>query len=117
MYVKNLAFVMLGSAYVDRSVAFYQNDLGLTLSGRFGDFAFLDTGSVPLVVSGELGHPGPQSAQACEVVFAVESVSSAYAALKERIVFLREPRPVNAQNWAVNFRDPDGHLLSFYGPQ
>jgi catechol 2,3-dioxygenase-like lactoylglutathione lyase family enzyme len=117
MYVKNLAFVMLGAADVDRSIEFYRDVLGLTLSGRFDDFAFLDTGSVTLVVTAELSRNGEALSEACEVVFAVDSVTQAYAALKERIAFTNEPRPVNAQNWAVNFRDPDGHSLSLYGSE
>jgi len=115
MHIKNLAFVMLGAADVDRSVAFYRDGLGLTLSGRFEDFAFLDTGSVTLVLTGELARSGSASEEGCEVVFAVESVRAAYEALKDRIAFANEPRLVNPQNWAVNFRDPDGHLLSLYG--
>jgi hypothetical protein len=75
----------------------------------------LDAGSVTLVVTGELARDG--TAEACEVVFAVDSVTQAYEALQERIPFVNEPRAVNAQNWAVNFRDPDGHSLSFYGSQ
>jgi catechol 2,3-dioxygenase-like lactoylglutathione lyase family enzyme len=113
--IKNLAFVMLGAADIDRSVDFYCETLGLTLSGRFGEFAFLDTGSVTLVVTGELARDG--AAEACEVVFAVDSVTKAYEALKDRIAFANEPRPVNPQNWAVNFHDPDGHSLSLYGSE
>ena len=115
--IRNIAFIMLGATDVDRSVSFYCNTLGLTLSGRFDDFAFLDTGSVTLVVSGELARSGSAQHEGCEVVFAVDSVRNAYDALRERVTFLNEPRPVNAQNWAVNFQDPDGHSLSLYGSE
>jgi|SRR5579884_1200543 len=115
MHIKNLAFVMLGAANLDRSIGFYRDTLGLTLSARFGDFAFLDTGSVTLILSGELVPADGAQREACEVVFAVDSVTQSYEALKDRIAFVNEPRAVNAQNWAVNFRDADGHSLSFYG--
>jgi catechol 2,3-dioxygenase-like lactoylglutathione lyase family enzyme len=111
-----LAFVMLGSSDLDVAVAFYGEILGLRLSGRFDNFAFFETGETTLALSGELaaaGDAGPTQ----ECVFGVASVSRTHAALKDRIAFINEPRPVNAQNWAVNFRDPDGHYCSFYGPQ
>lgn len=109
MELQGLRFVMLGAGDVDRSVAFYRDALGLPLSGRFGDFAFFDTGAATLALSGELGA-------GVECVFGASSVERAYAALRERgIVFVNEPRAVNDANWAVNFRDPQGHLLSIYG--
>jgi catechol 2,3-dioxygenase-like lactoylglutathione lyase family enzyme len=111
-----LAFVMLGSSDVDSAVAFYGEILGLRVSGRFDNFVFFETGQTTLALSGELasaGAAGPTQ----ECVFGVASVSRTHAALRDRIAFINEPRPVNAQNWAVNFRDPDGHYCSFYGPQ
>ncbi len=111
-----LSHVMLGASDVDRSASFYRDVLGLTMTARFEDFAFFDAGGITLALNGELAAPGDAPA-ACELVFSVPSVGIAYAELKERIAFLNEPRVVNGENWAVNFRDPDGHLLSFYGPQ
>ena len=109
MELQGLRFVLLGAGDVERSVAFYRDVLGFPLTGRFEDFAFFDTGTTTLALSGELG-------QNAEFVFAANSVEQAYAALRERgVVFLNEPRPVNDANWAVNFRDPQGHLLSIYG--
>ncbi|HYL26879.1 MAG TPA: VOC family protein [Candidatus Nitrosotalea sp.] len=118
MQTKGLAYVMLGAADVDRSAAFYRERLGLTLSARFEDFAFLDAGTVTLALSGELARrEGVEGREPLELVFSVESVTAAYDALKTTVSFDNEPRPVNDQNWAVNFSDPDGHSLSFYGPQ
>ena len=70
-----------------------------------------------LVVTGELARSAPVPPEGCEVVFAVESVRKAYDALKDRIAFVNEPRPVNEQNRAVNFSDTDGHSLSLYGSE
>ena len=52
------------------------------------------------------------------MVLAVASVGAAYTALKDRgVEFLREPANVTGDSWAANFRDPDGHLLSIFGPR
>jgi catechol 2,3-dioxygenase-like lactoylglutathione lyase family enzyme len=114
MSIKSLAFVMLGSADLDRSIAFYHELLQLPLNARFENFAFFDAGGLTLVLTGELARSN-SGEEGCEVVFGVDSVRSAHSMLRNRITFINEPRPVNAQNWAVNFRDPDGHLLSLYG--
>jgi catechol 2,3-dioxygenase-like lactoylglutathione lyase family enzyme len=51
-------------------------------------------------------------------VFSVEHVRAAYDALRAAGVnFLNEPRVVSGANWAANFKDPDGHLLSIFGPE
>ena len=111
-----LAFVMLGSSDLDRAIAFYSDAIGLRMNARFERFALFETGETTLALSGELApFDGDRPTQEC--VFGVGSVGQAYAALKDRIAFINEPRPINAGNWAVNFRDPDGHFCSFYGPQ
>jgi catechol 2,3-dioxygenase-like lactoylglutathione lyase family enzyme len=110
------ALTMLGSSDLERSVRFYTEILGLRESGRFGGFVFFDTGATTLAVTQEFAAPAPGD-HSHECVFGVPSVGQAYAALRDRIAFANEPRPVNAQAWAVNFRDPDGHHLSFYGPE
>jgi catechol 2,3-dioxygenase-like lactoylglutathione lyase family enzyme len=111
-----LAFVMLGSSDLERAITFYTDAIGLRMNARFENFALFETGETTLALSGELApDAGDRPTQEC--VFGVASVAQAYAALKDRIAFINEPRPINAGNWAVNFRDPDGHCCSFYGPQ
>jgi catechol 2,3-dioxygenase-like lactoylglutathione lyase family enzyme len=107
-----LAFVMLGSSDLERATKFYTELLGLQLKGRFAEFVFFDTGDTTFALNGELAAAEGGSH---ECVFSVESVTQAHAALKDRVAFLNEPRAVNNENWAVNFRDPDGHLCSLYG--
>jgi len=114
--LERLAFVMLGVRDVERAATFYRDALGLPMTSRFEAFAFFDTGGVKLALTSELGRDN-NDFQGHECVFAVTSVARAYAALRGRIEFLNEPRPVNDVSWAVNFHDPDGHLLSLYGPQ
>lgn len=113
--LEGLAFVMLGVRDVERAAAFYRDVLGLPMTTRFEAFAFFDTGGAKLALTSELGSVSDSQDHEC--VFAVASVAKAYAAFRGRLEFLNEPRPVNDANWAVNFRDPDGHLLSLYGPQ
>jgi catechol 2,3-dioxygenase-like lactoylglutathione lyase family enzyme len=114
--LERLAFVMLAVRDVERAATFYRDTLGLPMTRRFEAFAFFDTGEAKLALTSELGSDNGDS-QGHECVFAVTSVTQAYAALRNRIEFLNEPRPVSDVNWAVNFRDPEGHLLSLYGPQ
>lgn len=116
MQIEKLAFVMLAVKDVERGAAFYRDVLGLPLAARFEEFAIFDTGETRLALTSELatGDAGPGWH---ECVFGVASVAQAYDALKGRIEFINEPRQLNDANWGVNFRDPDGHLLSFYGPQ
>ena len=53
-----------------------------------------------------------------QIVFSVEDVRGAYESLQKRgIAFEGEPRNVAASMWAANFRDPDGHWLSVFGPE
>lgn len=117
MKTNGLSFVMVGAADVARAAAFYGDDLGLTVRSRFEGFAFFDAGAVTLAVSEELARRAPAAPEGVELVFGVDSVMAAYAALRETIPFVNEPRQVNAENWAVNFNDLDGHSLSLYGPK
>jgi catechol 2,3-dioxygenase-like lactoylglutathione lyase family enzyme len=117
MQTQGVAFVTLGAADVERAVAFYRDDLGLSLESRFEGFAFFNGGGITLALSDELARRGDVSREGVELVFGVDSVTAAYRELKDTITFANQPRPVNAENWAVNFSDPDGHSLSLYGPQ
>jgi catechol 2,3-dioxygenase-like lactoylglutathione lyase family enzyme len=108
MIVEGLRYVMLGCSDLDASVAFYRDTLGLVLISRFEDFAFFETGEAKLALSGELGR--------AEFVLGAKSVVEAHRVLSGRgVKFINEPRQVNEANWAANFRDPGGHLLSIYG--
>lgn len=116
MVTSGLSFVMLGAADVDRAAEFYTQRLGLDLQMRFDEFAFVKAGSVTIALSEELARRDTSAREGVELVFSVPSVKATYESLKDRIAFVNEPRVVNAENWAVNFTDPDGHSLSFYGP-
>ena len=108
--ILGLSFVMLGASDVERTVEFYRDRLGLKQLTTLENFVFLDAGGATLVVTGELADGQ------VEFVFGAESVAKAYEHFKASgIAFINEPRIVSDDKWAVNFRDPAGHSLSFYG--
>lgn len=116
--LSRIGHVMLGVTNIERSTAFYRDQLGLSLLGVHGGLAFFNAGGVTLMLSTELAKAAANLTGATEVVFAVENVYAAYDALLARsVVFLREPRQVTPTDWAANFKDPDGHLLSVFGPK
>jgi catechol 2,3-dioxygenase-like lactoylglutathione lyase family enzyme len=116
--LSKIGLIMLGIADLEKSVAFYRDQLGLKLSAQFEGFAFLDGSGVTLALSRGLAQATGQGPGATEIVFSVEHVRAAYDALRAAGVnFLNEPRVVSGANWAANFKDTDGHLLSIFGPE
>lgn len=113
-----IGVVMLGIADLEKSVAFYRDRLGLKLTAQFEGFAFFDGGGVTLALSRGLAQAVGKGPGAMEVVFAVEHVRLAYEALRQAgVEFINEPRAVSGPNWATDFHDPDGHILSVFGPE
>jgi catechol 2,3-dioxygenase-like lactoylglutathione lyase family enzyme len=116
--LSKIGVIMLGVADTEKSVPFYRDRLGLKLSARFEEFAFFDAGSVTSALSGGLARATGKGAGAVEIVFSVEHIRQAYQALRAAgVEFSGEPRVVSGPNWAANFRDPDGHILSIFGPE
>jgi predicted enzyme related to lactoylglutathione lyase len=57
-------------------------------------------------------------AGATEIVFSVDDSHASYEALrKQGVVFKTEPVPITGPMWAAHILDPDGHLLSIFGPE
>jgi catechol 2,3-dioxygenase-like lactoylglutathione lyase family enzyme len=116
--LKRIGVVMLGVKELAQSVPFYRDKLGLPLIGENEGFAFLDGDGVTLVLSEQLAKFSGQIPGATEVVFSVDDVKGAHRALRARgIGFTHEPRVVTGPMWAANFKDPDGHNLSVFGPE
>jgi catechol 2,3-dioxygenase-like lactoylglutathione lyase family enzyme len=108
--------IMLGVRDLNASLEFYRDKLGLKVKMQEAQLALLDAGPITLGLS--LGHVrlAPQVNGATEIVFQVENVRAARQGLIERgVAFMNEPRQVTPTEWAVHFRDPDGHLLSIFG--
>ena len=113
-----ITMVMLGTRDVQKSIPFYRDLLGLKLTQQFGGFAFFDAGNIQLVLSEDRAKSSEQVAGATEIVFSVPDVKAAYAALKKQgVQFVREPVQVAGPMWAAHILDPDGHLLSIFGPE
>ncbi len=116
--LSKIGVIMLGVADLAKSVPFYRDRLGLKLSMQFESFAFFDTSGATLVLNSGLAKATGRGAGATEVVFTVEHVRAAFEALREQgVEFINEPRLASPPNWVANFQDPDGHLLSIFGPE
>jgi catechol 2,3-dioxygenase-like lactoylglutathione lyase family enzyme len=113
-----IGLLMLGVTDMARSVAFYRDAVGLPVQFGSGEFTFLDAGGVTLVLQAHETLPPPDDGLRTEVVFPVEDIDAAYRALRHRgVVFRIEPRIVTSDRLAADFRDPDGHVLSIFGPR
>ena len=109
---------MLGVTDLSRSVAFYGDQIGLTLQHQMPGFAYLNAGNVTLCLSEPLAKNREHLNGATEIVLAVEHVRAAFAELQALgVEFVNQPRVVTGTSWAANFLDPDGHLLSVFGPE
>lgn len=110
--------VMLGVGNLEQSIAFYRDQLGIKLNMQIPGFAFLETGAVSVILSESLAKNSASVAGATEVIFSVEDVRAATVALEQQgVQFSHEPHQVNGPMWAANFPDPDGHLLTLFGPE
>jgi catechol 2,3-dioxygenase-like lactoylglutathione lyase family enzyme len=116
--LSKISSIVLGTGNLDKSIEFYTGKLGLKVRLREPQLAVLEAGSITIVLSPGHLRLAPQAAGATEVVFQVEHVRAAKEALtRQGISFFTEPRQVTPAEWAAHFRDPDGHLLSIFGPE
>ena len=116
--LKQIGVTMLGVKDAQRSIAFYRHKLGRAVKSAFEGFVFLDGGGVTQCLSEALAKNSPSLVGATEVVFSVADVPAAYDALRVLgVEFSHAPRVVSGPMWAANFRYPDGHGLSIFGPE
>lgn len=122
LHLTRIVSVMLGVRDLEASTRFYTGTLGLKPTLQSPQIVLLEAGSISLGLSPGHARLAPQNlAQqingATEVAFAVEDIHASYAALKERgVVFMNAPQQVTEKEFAAHFRDPDGHMLSIFGP-
>jgi len=115
--LSRIAAIMLGVRDLPAAIAFYKDKLGLTVIMQESQLALLQCGSVMLGLSPRHANAAPL-AEAVEVSFGVDDLRATHKALGQKgVVFLSEPRAVTPTDWAVHFRDVDGHLLSLFGPE
>jgi catechol 2,3-dioxygenase-like lactoylglutathione lyase family enzyme len=116
--LSRITAVMLGVRDVPAAILFYRDKLGLKVIMQETEIALLQCGTVMLGLNRGLAKASAQIAGATEVVFAVESVRAARAGLLTHgVTFIDEPTQVTPTDWVAHFRDPDGHLLSIFGPE
>jgi catechol 2,3-dioxygenase-like lactoylglutathione lyase family enzyme len=116
--LSGISAVMLGVRDVQQSLEFYKEKLGLHVIMKEQGLALLKCGDVMLGLSRGHVNLAPQIAGATEVVFAVESVRAAQKALAALgVTFMSEARQATEREWVAHFKDPDGHLLSIFGPE
>ncbi len=114
---KGVVAMVIGVSDLERSVAFYRDTLGLALQFRSEGLASFGAGAVSLLLNPGAARIREPIAGAIEVVFGVESVKAAWRQLVAKgITVFREPRQVTEREWSGVFTDPDGHLLSVFGP-
>jgi catechol 2,3-dioxygenase-like lactoylglutathione lyase family enzyme len=116
--LSRITAVMLGVRDLAAALAFYQGKLGLKVIMQEPALALLQCGPVMIGLSPAHLRMAPHVTGATEVVFGVDNVRAAQKGLGEKgVVFMGEPRQVTPTDWAVHFKDADGHLLSLFGPE
>ncbi|MBI2687926.1 MAG: VOC family protein [Acidobacteria bacterium] len=115
---RTISMLMLGVASLAESVPFYRDVVELELERQFGGLAFFKAGGIQLLLSEDLGRAVEPRNGAAEVIFPAGSVHAEFEALSAQgCQFLREPKVVTPGFYAATFRDPDGHLLTLFGPR
>ena len=115
--LSRIAAIMLGVRDLPAAIGFYKDKLGLKVIMQESELALLQCGGVIVGLSPRHMNAAPL-AEAVEVSFGVDNLRATHKALGEKgVVFLSEPRQVTPTDWAVHFRDVDGHLLSLFGPE
>jgi catechol 2,3-dioxygenase-like lactoylglutathione lyase family enzyme len=116
--LSRITAVMLGVREMAPALAFYTEKLGLKVIMQEPALALLQCGTVMLGLSRGHVNLAAHVAGATEVVFDVESVRATHKALSAQgIAFMSEPRQATPTDWVAHFKDPDGHLLSIFGPE
>ena len=118
LQLSRIAAIMLGVRDLAPAVEFYKDKLGLKVIMHEPGLALLQCGSVIIGLNPGLTNLAPHVAGATEVSFGVDNLRATYKALREKgVTFMSEPRQATPTDWAVHFKDVDGHLLSLFGPE
>lgn len=114
--IESLGQVALTVRDVQRSTAFYRDQLGLPfLFAPAPTLAFLTIGDVRLMLSAPEGDFSPGASSV--LYLRVADIEAEHAALTARgVSFVDEPHLVarmpDHELWMCFFRDPDGHTLA-----
>jgi catechol 2,3-dioxygenase-like lactoylglutathione lyase family enzyme len=109
--------LMLGCADLTRSRDFYETLLGFRHLGGAGELVFLDAGNVRIGLNAGLARARPPGTGSFELVLASEGVRAEFERLRAAgTTVLHEPRSIDGTNHVANLADPDGHVISLFGP-
>jgi len=113
-----LGYVILFAKDVERSAAFYRDALGIPVKMASPEWTELETEGTVLALHRH-DEAVPTAGAQPEVVFNVDDVRAAHAALRERDVAVGDLRKVWEGGGVVGlsavFKDPDGNRLSVHG--
>jgi predicted enzyme related to lactoylglutathione lyase len=110
--------VQLGVTDLDRSIRFYRDMLGFTVTQRRDDlgFAHLNT-NVPGLEFGLSQQESPKGSGTVLLNISVADAAAARRALEAKgVVFRRPTIEIPGKVVLAEFADPDGNLLRFAGP-
>jgi catechol 2,3-dioxygenase-like lactoylglutathione lyase family enzyme len=112
--VQSIGQIFLSVSDVDRAVAFYRDQVGLTFLFQFPGMAFLDCGGVRLYLS---KPDKPEFSGTSILYFRVASIEAAHAELSARgVTFVSAPHRIHEdarhELWMAFFKDPDEHTMA-----
>ena len=117
------ASTRLIAADIKALVSFYETVTGQTaewLAPVFAEIvtpgATLAIGSAETVALFQPGSAEPRANRTAIIEFQVDDVEAEFARLKDLVDVVQEPKLMPWGNLAVQFRDPEGTLLSLYTP-
>ena len=102
------------------SLAFYRDLLGMTVVEESPGWVQLDGGGTHLALHPHPSIPADRGSACSWVVFEVDDVQGAHAALRDRgVAFLCEPKQVcgdeKKAGLSADLKDPDGNPISIFG--
>ena len=117
--VSTLSYAIVYVKDTAKALNFYRDILGATVKVDSPGWVEFETGATTLALHVDEDQ-SPRGRSSVVPVFPVENIRDAFHALKEAGVKIRkEPHEVcqvpGGVGMSLDFEDPDGNLLSFYG--
>ena len=117
------ASTRLIAADINTLVGFYEMVTGMTAQWLAPQFAEIATPSATLAVGSaetvalfKEGSAEPAANRTAILEFMVDDVDADFARLKDKAEVVHEPKMMPWGNRAVQFRDPEGTLVSLFAP-
>lgn len=110
-------------ADIKTMVGFYETVLALSAEWLAPVFAEIVTPSATLALGGaetvalfKEGSAEPGANRTAIIEFQVDDVDAEFERLKGKVEFVHEPKMMPWGNRSLQFRDPEGNIVSFYMP-